>query len=242
MRIAVVEDDISAAECLTDYLRRYEEEYKVLFHVERFRDGEQIMKRYRAGNGFDVIFMDIGMPHMNGMRAAERIRKMDASAVLIFITNMAQFAVKGYEVNALDFLVKPVGYPMFAAKLKKAQNKLEAAKETFLVGKSRDGIFKIYTKDLIYIEVKNHALVYHTTTGEYTCTGSLKDAEEQLERIAFSKCNSCYLVHLAYVEKMTKDTVVMMDGARLKISGPRRKTFMKELTDYYGGYYGTSRI
>lgn len=242
MRIAIVEDEHSCAECLHDYLRRYEQEQEVSFHVEKFTDGQQIVKRCRTGNGFDVIFMDIQMRHMDGMTAARKIRETDSDVILIYITNMAQFAIKGYEVNALDFLVKPVGYPMFEAKLKKAQNKLEAAKEKFLVGKSRDGIFKIYTKDLIYIEVKNHSLVYHTTSGEYICTGSLKETEKEIQGVAFSRCNSCYLVHLAYVEKVTKDVVVMADGSHLLISGPRKKNFMKELTDYYGGYYGTHRV
>lgn len=239
MRIAIVEDEKADAARLQDYLQRYEKEHALSLHVENFTDGMQIAERYRTGNGFDIIFMDIQMRYMDGMTAARKIREMDADVILIYITNMAQFAIKGYEVNALDFLIKPVGYPMFEAKLKKAQNKLETAREKFLVGKSRDGVFKIYTKELIYIEVKNHSLIYHTTSGVYTCTGSLKEAEKEVQGIAFSKCNSCYLVHLAYVEKVTKDQVVMTDGSQLLISGPRRKQFMKELTDYYGGYYGT---
>lgn len=235
MRVAIVDDNPADFGRLQEYAKRFEEESGEVIHTEIFSDGAQIAERYREKGRFDVILLDIEMKYLDGMNTAGQIRKLDEDVLIIFITNLAQFAVRGYEVGALDFVVKPVAYPAFSAKMYKAKRRLKSGQEKMLTVRSKSGLFRLSTRELIYIEVRNHSLIYHTTMGSYQCTGSLKAIEKELAGLAFAKCNSCYLVHLSYIEKVTNEWVLVAGNEKLQISGPKRKAFLQRLTDYYGG-------
>mgnify|MGYP000060856764 FL=1 len=113
IRVAIVEDDAEVQGVLQEYVRRYTRQYGTEFEVTVFADGVDILEDYRAV--YDIIFLDVEMKHLDGMTTAERIRQMDADVILIFITNMAQYAIRGYSVGALDYVLKPVPYFAFAA-------------------------------------------------------------------------------------------------------------------------------
>ena len=131
LNIAIVEDDPQAAGLLTDYLDRYAQERGISCNSVIFNDAVDFLTGYKAS--FDLVFMDIELPGLDGMEAARRLREMDRSVILIFVTNMANFAVKGYEVDALDFIVKPVTYFPFSIKLDRAVKRLESRQERELV-------------------------------------------------------------------------------------------------------------
>ena len=113
--IAVVEDDSSASQQIQNYLSLYQKENEQEFSVTVFADGLSILEDYHPI--WDIILMDIEMPLMDGMTAAKCIRELDQSVIIIFITNMAKYAIKGYEVGALDFVLKPVSYFAFSLKI-----------------------------------------------------------------------------------------------------------------------------
>ena len=130
IRVAIVEDEREVREQLAEYLRRYERQFGRMFEVSLFEDGDEIVSDYRAV--YDIILLDVQMRRMDGMAAAEAIRKVDKDVLLIFITNMAQFAIKGYAVDALDYVLKPVPYFAFSQQIQKAVNRLqEAAQNLF---------------------------------------------------------------------------------------------------------------
>lgn len=93
LRIATVEDDAHDLEALRTHLNRYEKENGLKFLVTEFQDGEDIVTEYSAD--YDLILMDIEMAFLNGMKAAEKIRELDKDVVIIFITNMPQYAIQG---------------------------------------------------------------------------------------------------------------------------------------------------
>ena len=108
IRIAIVEDDRHDREALKKCLNRYEKENQMKFSVTEFQDGEDIVTDYTAS--YDLIILDIEMAFLNGMKAAEKIRELDTNVIIIFITNMPQYAIQGYKVNALDYILKPISY------------------------------------------------------------------------------------------------------------------------------------
>lgn len=123
LRIAIVEDDQIANARLVDYLKKYQDESKIEMQVKSYPNSSLFLNGYN-GN-FDIIFMDIELPDMNGLDAIKRIRERDSDVMVIFVTNMAQYAVKGYEVQAFDFIVKPVQYYSFEKKLTLAIKQLD---------------------------------------------------------------------------------------------------------------------
>ena len=106
-KIAVVEDNDAMRAQLCGFIAQYAQESGHQLDVTAFSDGAQLVEPYRPG--FDIIFLDIEMPKLGGMPTAERIRRQDPDVVLVFVTNMAQYAIRGYEVDALDFVLKQIG-------------------------------------------------------------------------------------------------------------------------------------
>lgn len=232
VRIAIVEDDHACRAQLEAYVRRYGGETGGEFQITSFSDGLDIAEDYRPI--YDIILLDIEMPRLDGMAAAERIRAFDPGVILIFITNMAQYAIKGYEVDALDFVLKPVGYFPFSLKLKKAVSALRARAQKDLLLPLDGGVKRVSSGEIHYIEVQGHRIIVHAEGGDYVLPGALRDMEEQLEGQHFVRCNKCYLVNLRHVTDVRRNTVVA-GGHELQVSRPRKKEFLKALTDYYGG-------
>lgn len=231
IRIAIVEDDEACVRQLTDYLIRYQETYGERIEITVYRDGDGITSNYKAQ--FDIILMDIQMKFMDGMTAAEEIRKTDSAVVIIFITNISQYAIKGYEVGALDYILKPVQYFVFDQKIARAVARIKKRERKYMVIQTRQGIARLDVSDIQYIESFEHNLVFHTTKKDYISVMTMKSAEKELQDMGFSRGNHCYLINLEYVEAI-EDKCAVLGGTKLKISRPRMKTFMKDLTKYWG--------
>ncbi len=228
-RVAIVEDDAEYADQLVEFLDRYGLESKEEMHSTIFRNGLNIVEDYQPV--WDIILLDIEMPMLDGMTAAERIRVLDPDVILIFITNMAQYAIKGYEVDAMDFVLKPVNYYAFRMKLRKALRVLGERSTASVLVRTENGTRKLPVSSLRYVEVRDHRLIYHSTQGDFEMFGSLKELESTLGR-DFARCNHCYLVHLRFVDGVQEDNV-LVGGDALKISRTRKKAFMQQLSDYY---------
>ena len=189
------------------------------------KDGEE--------SGYDIVFMDIVLPDMDGMTAAKKLRESDKSVVLIFVTNMSQYAINGYEVGAADFIVKPFEYEHFAIKMQRIIGRLNIH-DVILPVKTADAVISVAASDLKYVEVRGHELIYHTTHGNYSSYGSLSKVEHRLEEMSFVRCNSYYLVNPRYVESINNNAAVV-GGDTLNISYAKRKSFRKAVVEYLGG-------
>lgn len=232
LRIAIVEDDEDCARQLRSFVERYCLETGLEAQVTLFPDGLDIAEDYRPV--WDVILMDIEMPQLDGLSAARRIRALDPAVVLIFITNMARFAIKGYEVDALDFVLKPVKYPQFALKLKKAVGIVARRMRRYIL-LTIDGVGqRVAADEITYIEVVNHQLRIHTLGPTYAVRGSLQDMEAQLTGLPFVRCSHSYLVNLANVTGFRKGSL-LVPGQEIPISRPKQKEVLQLLSDYMGG-------
>ncbi|MBO7364214.1 MAG: response regulator transcription factor [Lachnospiraceae bacterium] len=229
--VAIVEDQDQEAEKLIRYLGRFGEQEKEEFSVKRFSDAFTFLEEKQA---FDIVFMDIMLPHLNGMEAAQKMRRTNTRSVLIFVTNMLNFAVKSYEVDALDYIVKPISYERVVFKLRKALENIRTSRGKLLSLNTSDGWVPISSSDICYIEVVQHKLIYHTLRGVYYEKNTMKNVEETLAGLDFSRCNACYLVNMQFIRTVNGLIITMTDGDELKISQPKRKQFMTDLSNFLG--------
>ncbi|MBP5373052.1 MAG: response regulator transcription factor [Clostridia bacterium] len=233
IKIAIVEDNKKEQQRLLSNLERYGVDNHL--NLRFFLYGDAITFLEERGI-FDIVFMDIMLPNMTGMEAAQRLREYDKQVVLIFVTTMAQFAIKGYEVEALDYIIKPVKYDRLTMKLQKAIKVIQSNEGGELTINDPSGIVKCSTAEVMYVEVHGHKLKYHTTEKIYEEYRSLTELEKVLKVYDFMRCNACFLVNPQFIKKVNGKelTVLLFNGEELRISQPRRKSFIGELTNWLG--------
>ena len=230
IRIAVVEDEDKWANIIEECLDKLSKQDKIDIAITRFCDGYGLVENYACN--FDIILMDIEMPLMNGMEAAEKIRNVDSEVTIIFITNMAQYAIRGYKVNALDYILKPISYIPFSETIKKAVRIYDKDKGGFIVISHKSGTEKIMTDNIYYIESPGHRLTFHTSKGTYeTTTYSMKEIEQILSSYSFKRCNSGCLVNLKYVTGYNGNELKVMDTS-VSISRGKKNDFLAALASY----------
>ncbi|GAA0799728.1 LytTR family DNA-binding domain-containing protein [Faecalicatena orotica] len=235
IRIAIVEDDKNSVDMLEDYIGRYQKEKKRKITTEYFRDGLEFISEYKAC--YDLILMDIEMPHLNGLDAARKLRMMDMHVCLIFITNMAQYAINGYEVQALDFMVKPVGYFNFSLKLDKVIRICDRQQSKYIFIPADEGNMKLDVDEILYIESYKHYLFLHTERGEFKIRSTMSDFMEKLPEDRFSCCSKSYCVNMGCITCFRSEFVKVND-VELRISRTYKKSFLDKMTTYInrGGY------
>ena len=232
IRIAMVEDEAAVREQLQGYIQRYTRQYGTEFAVTEFSDGVEILDAYRPV--YDIVLLDVEMKHLDGMETARRIRELDRDVVLLFITNMAQYAIKGYAVGALDYVLKPVPYFAFSQQLQKAEEKLRRRARHYLAVPVEGGLRRLDTAQIYYMESEGHRVHFYTEEGEFSAPGALKTFEEKLADLPFARGNSGYLVNLAQV-KSVQQGLAQVGPYELQVSRPKRKSFLAALADYIGG-------
>ena len=232
IRLSLVEDDGNYRSQLKEYIARYAQSSGERFTVQEFEDGDEIALGYKAE--YDIILMDIEMKFMDGMMAAEEIRKVDTEVIIIFITNSPQYAIKGYAVGALDYVLKPVPYFAFSQQLQKVEAQLRRRTRHYLAVPVEGGLRRLDTSRIYYIESEGHRVHFYTEEGDFAAPGALKALEEKLADRPFARCNSGYLVNLAQVQAVQQNTVEV-GPYELQVSRPKRKSFLAALTDYIGG-------
>lgn len=235
MHVAIVEDDVRVRARIVQYIEQSFEHDTRRFQVDEFSDGDEILENYRAE--YDLVLLDIQMARLDGMKTAEKIRSLDENVYVAFVTNMAQYAIRGYSVNALDFILKPVNYLMVQQLLQRVETLLNKRTSKYITLPTDHGLTRLDVSEIDYIETEGHTLIIYTEKMVYRLNSTMKNMESQLENFGFYRCNNCYLVNLAKVERVNNG-IVYINGHQLAVSRPRHKGFMDALVTYIGGVRG----
>lgn len=231
---AIVEDNDNDAAKLETQLNQFGEEHKEKLVSQRYSNGPSFLKDFKPGM-FDIIFLDIEMPDENGMDVAKDIRRIDDKVIIIFVTNLAQYAIYGYEVNAWDFILKSSDYYQVSIKLDRALARIHSQQQEVMMPIESDSK-KIYlkTKDIKYIETSGRKIVFHTINGDYSTYGTIKDITNQLNKSNFNsfvRCNSYLIINLNYVSSLEGSNVII-DKEKLVVSRPRKKELIEKLNKF----------
>lgn len=232
LRITYVEDEPAAAAALQTCLERYGLEQGLALQIRAYNTADALLQQYDPAT--DILFLDVELPGTSGMEAARQLREQGYEGALVFVTNIAYYAVQGYEVDALDFIVKPITPFAFTVKMNRIVRRVRNRAGHTVCLNLASGIQKLDVRQIYYLETFDHTLHYHTEQGVFSLRGSLSAAEKALGPWHFARCNQCYLVNLRHVSGISGNQV-RVAGHSLEISRRNRTSFLAAVTAYMGG-------
>ena len=230
--IGVLEDEMPNFTQLQECILRYGKENQLEFDLQLFTDGQQFLET--DFTKFDMIFLDIQVPGASGMEVAERIRERDKDVVIFFCTRLSRYAIFGYQVEALDYIIKPIRYSSMKLRLDKALRHVREnqQKDTIVLHTNRSTV-RICISDIYYVEARQHKTVYNTAHGVFEVWAPFRSAKAELEPHQFAQCHGSYLCNLRWVTGLDGDEVLIHDTVRLKISRNLKKPFTDALTSFW---------
>ena len=232
IHIAICDDekDFVATGLLNQYAAETGEEIK----ITAYYDGMELIEKYDTT--IDLIFLDIQMRLVNGLRAAERVRQMDEKVGIIFLTTLSQYGLEGYKYQATNYIIKPMKYVRLKAEMDQWIKKHRKDDSPSMVIANDTGRYKIFLKSLRYVETFNRNLLLHTEQENIICYKSMKEMEQELQDKGFIRCHTSYIVNLFYVKGVNKLEIELITGEIIPVSQPKRKLFMEKLAEYWGDF------
>ncbi|MBO4750827.1 MAG: response regulator transcription factor [Lachnospiraceae bacterium] len=224
MRIAVCDDEAQFRVQIRDMIDRIYGSMDVI--IDLFSDGRALLERFDA-NPYDVLFLDIEMPAMDGITLAKKLRERSENVFLVFLTSHVEYALEGYEVNALRYLTKPIREDKLREVLSYVMKKNSGKRQLMI--KSDGEELRINIADVIYLEAQNQYVMIHALTGDHLVRANLSDFEEQLKKDGFFRIHRGYLISLLKVKKLVKSDVTMEGGALLPVSRNNLKALRESL-------------
>lgn len=230
--IAICDDSISMLTSLEEGIKDYASKNEKEIRTFLYHDGAALLEEY-VGK-FDLIFLDIKMPKMNGVDVAKKIREKDSDVMIIFLTSLMQYALEGYKVNAVNYILKPISNKRLEIELDRCINVLNQREEPYICFHNDAGNYKILLKNISYVETYNRNLLIHTNEQNIVCYWKMRELENKIATYGFSRNHSSYITNLFYVESVEKNEVKLSTGERLPISKTKKKTFMEGIAEYWG--------
>ncbi len=232
--IAICEDEDAFICELKENLMRYAAETEKEFCFFVYHDGSELLQSYNSR--YDLIFMDIKMEQMSGLKTAEEIRKIDSTVGLIFLTSWKQYVFRGYEYSAVNYLLKPVKYGVLKMELDRYFVNYHGQDEPYLSFSNNHGKYKVLYKNLRYAETDKRNVMLHFEGQEQIIYENMKKISSLLcSQPQFAQCHQSFVVNLSFVKGVEGLELLLMTGERIPISQPKRKQFLQELTEYIGG-------
>ena len=232
---AVIDDSEEDIRRMTAHIQRYAREKGITVKIEVYQNGMDFLKDYKPV--YDVVFLDVEMPHLDGIHTAQKLREIDDHVALIFVTRMAQYAIAGYEVSAMDFVVKPVSYGTFEEKMNHALLRVDEQTRSdayIFLNVGTDAYKKISYNEIYYIIKDRNYLCYVTKNEEFRVRGTLREAEETFEGSQIVKCAKGVMVNLAHIEQKVKNTIEIA-GIKFTITKPYIEAFTEAFMRYLRG-------
>ena len=223
INVAIIEDEEKERVVTKEMLDRFFKENDIPYEIFSFSCANQF--RQSDFNVFNLLLLDIILPGDNGVSVAKHVREKGWSYPLMFITKTVQFALDGYKVDALDYLLKPLVYEDFRLKLLKAVKIIDNHSDKEIVIHTVSGLITIKESEIYYIEVNKHYLTFHTNKGVYTTRGSMNSFSQKVSN-RFANSSNSFLVNLDKVE-LIKQSEVVVNKESLPLSRTCKKEFLR---------------
>ncbi|MBQ7925794.1 MAG: response regulator transcription factor [Lachnospiraceae bacterium] len=233
--IGICEDEPAQQGYLEKCIRSWAERAGCKVSIDIYDSGEQFLFDYEDREAFDLLILDIQMGQLNGMELARKIRQQNRRVKIIFLTGVADYALEGYEVGAVRYLLKPLKPELLEQLLEDIRQELkQTAGETFMFTRNGETC-KVPFGDIIYLEAEGHYLSMVTTGGHYQWKSSFTSVAEEFEARGFFLLKRGLYVNLEYVSRITKTDCILESGEQLPVSKNRYRQLNEAFISYYRG-------
>lgn len=234
IRIGILEDEHIFVEKLQDTICAWAKERDCLVEISDYQTSESFLPAFENGGKFDIVFLDIMLPSgLNGMAVAERMRETDKDVVIIFLTSNVDYMADGYDVSALQYLLKPLRPPRLKRYLNKALDILENRQSKYYVYKNKGASTRLSYKDILYFTSCGQHIEIHTKYETYSEWTRLKTIESTLPS-TFVRCHRAYIVNIEAVSSIHPQIISLVNRETI----PMSDSYVKQLKDKWMYYYG----
>ena len=221
MRFAICEDETNMQQRLSEAIADWAKSRNVQIDILCYQNAESFLMAWPEVS-FDIIFLDIQMRNMTGIELAECIRKTDKNMMIVFVTSFSQYVLRGYDVNALHYLIKPVSQAKLLPILDKAHVIWRSRNNAVLLVSNGTGQIKLPFDGIYYISMLSHIAKIQTEMNAFEIR---KTADELAALLPdyFIRTHRSYIVNLFKVEYIYKESLLLSNGESLPISRNKSK-------------------
>lgn len=226
LSIAVCDDEVIECCNMAKRIKDIMEEMKIPCIIRQFRSGGELLE---AVESFDIVFLDIIMKDLNGMKTAQLFREKASDKILIFVSSSREYVFEAYDVEAFQYLLKPVEDRKLKSVLQKAVFKTESRSQDFIIVSRERQKKKLFLNDICYFEIRGRMVDVHGPDGIFTYYGQIGELENKLREKGFFRCHKSYLVNLKYVDGYNRQEVILENGEKIVIAKRRYERFVQEV-------------
>lgn len=227
MRIAICDDQ---AECLEQTMSAVKRcLHSMDDHIDLFKSGMAFLKAFQS-RPYDLVIFDIEMPEIDGITLARKLRRLHKDVPIIFLTSHIEYALEGYEVNALRYLTKPVDPNKLQDVISVVAERIRRQRVLWIKTDLEEK--KLLVKNILFMEAQNQNILICTSGDSYTVRFNLSDYEQELAEDGFYRIHRGYLVSLAHIKSVGKGEITLSNNTKLPVSRSKEKPLKEMLFQY----------
>ena len=204
------------------------EEIKLL----SYSTGEKLCKNYLLD--LDLLFLEIPLRKISGLKLAENIRKYDKRVRIVFLTTVLSYVLEAFEAGASNYLLKPLSYEKFLKELNAVLEERQGSEGRYFLEQNRQGLYKIYFRDIRYIETSKKSVLIHTGREDILSSRTLKELEQLFFGTSLIRCHAAFIVNLRYFKKLEGSLLALLDDVQIPVSRNRKKAVLSGIRQFYG--------
>lgn len=233
LKIAIVDDEDLMLTDVKSKINDFCNKNRYQFDINTYISGNLFFNT-KGNQVYDIIFLDIELGDSNGIDIAKKIRETDSKSIIIFITRMPQYAVEGYKVDALDYIVKPIKYYDLELTMRRALSRIKRDLSRSIILNVDSNFIRVELSEIHYVEVLDHYVTYHLENSTIRIKKSLNEVEQEINSHYFIRCKRCYLINISKISEI-KDNEIFIGNRSIQLSRGKRKEVLNAFTDYLGG-------
>ena len=231
--IGICDGEQAVRSLLASFVARYRDETGQEVQLLSYSTGEKLLKNYLLD--MDLIFLEIPLRKISGLKIAERLKKADRQVRIVFLTTVLSYVLEAYEVGASNYLLKPLSYEKFCKELNRVLSEKPEREGFHFLEQNRQGLYKICFHDVRYIETSGKNTLIHTEAETIASSRQMKQFEQLFTGTTLVRCHAGYIVNLRYFHKLTDTTLSLTDGTKIPVSRSRRPEVLAQIRRFYGG-------